>query len=274
MDWKKLIGTNKKGLGDPVTALYLPDGFVVATSVPLARLALRWIARLTFGETAGHLTCDLNEGDTSTIDGMNRLAERFERLENERQKGLRRYDLFAQKPLIAGLRVHQFRDALQLHAFRLAPFESSVTVTVRPHLASRDGHERGPPLVGIEWRTVGPCRDEALLLPETFGAAVRNSACSWPDTTETGLESVVFRIASHMPFFMPRRWSLLGFEWPHDQGGVVCFGGTDMVGYLVTLPKDLASPLVHRVGDGGITIIGGERFYLNDGGRSPLWQKF
>lgn len=274
MDWTKRLKTNENGLGDPVTALYLPEGFVVATSFPLAGLALRWIARLTFGEAAERVTGNIVGDNAANVNGLREISERFTRLEDERQTGLQRYDTDVPKPLIAGLRVHLLEDSLQLHAFRTTPFGSSVTVTVRPHLASRDGSKDGPPLVGVEWKTVGPGRDEAMLLPETLGAPVRNNACSWPDTTETGLTSVVFRVASHMPLPMPRRWSLRGLEWPHDRGGIVCFGKDSEVGYLVTLPRELASPLVRRVGDGSITLYGGEHYYLDDRSRSPQWQKF
>lgn len=272
MDWKQRLDTNTEARGDPVTALYLPKGFVVAASIPFAELAIRWIARLTFGEAAERVTNELIEDHATTYDGLRAISNRFTLLADERQARLQDYDPDAPKPLIAGLRAPLFADSLKLHAFRTTPFRSSVTVTIRPYLASRDGSKDGPPLVGVEWTTVGPGRDEAMLLPETLGASVRNHACAWPDSTETGLTSVVFRLASRTPLPMFQRWSLCGIDWPHDQGGVVCFGGSGEIGYLVTLPKTLASPLIHRVVDGSREIYGSEHPYLNDRGRSPHWQ--
>ncbi len=264
MDWKKYLGTNTRGNGDPVTALYLPQGHFIAGSFPLARRTLEWVARMTFGESAGRIIHEMNEENTTTIDGLRALSERFVQLETLRETAGLRYDPDAPKPLFAGLRVTMFDDALQLYVFRQAPFDSCVNVTIRPHLPSRDGTPQGPPLIGLEWETIGPGHDEALMLPETFGPSIRNNASAWPNTEKTNLTTVVFRIASHMPIVLPKRWSLLGFEWPANVGGIVCFGAHNEVGYLVTLPKEMAGLLIRRVGNGEMTIYGGEDHYVGD----------
>ena len=147
-------------------------------------------------------------------------------------------------------------------------------ITIRPNDAERDGSKEGPPVIGIEWETVSPCRDEGLLLPETFGAAIRTCSVAWPDTRKTNLVSVTFRLASHVPLHVPKRWSLAGIDWPAHRGGIACFGGENEVLYLVTLPRKHASPLIHSIADGSRTIYGGEHFYLDDLGRQPLFQKF
>ena len=266
----------RDGNGDPVTALWQPSGHVIAQSFPLVRDAIDWIVRLTFGPQAGAFADMFLTGDMSTtVEGLGKLAVHLDALENQREEKYdKHYSPDAPKPLMAGLRVTMHQDSLRLYAFRNAPFNSSVMLVIRPHDTEGDGTKEGPPIVGIEWTTVGPGRDEALLLPETFGAAIRNCSVAWPDTLETGLVSVRFSIASHAPLHVQKRWSLAGIEWPADRGGIVCFGGGSEVQYLVTLPKELASPLIRRIGDGSITIYGGEHFYLNDLGRRHLSQKF
>ena len=273
MDWSAYLAENPGG-GDPVTALWQPSGFVIARSFPLASDAIAWIVRLTFGDDAGPIIRRIGERGATSLDGLRRLAVRLRSLEAKRIANEDRYAPDAQKPLMAGLRVRMLGDSLSLFAFRQAPFDSSVSLIIRPHDARRDGSAEGPPVVGIEWSTVGPGRDERLLLPETLGAALRNCSCAWPDTSETGLTSVVFRIASHIPLRMPKRWSLAGIEWPADRGGIACFGGGKDVGYLVTLPRELASPLIRNVCAGGTDIYGGESFHLNDRPPAPFPQKF
>ncbi len=276
MDWKNRLAENPDGNGDPVTALWQPNGHVIAQSFPLANLALEWMIGLRFPPHARRIQHALStEPHSSYVEGLESLAGHLTDLEEERAAGDDKlYAPDAPKPPLAGLRVTMHKDSLRLYAFRNAPFNSSVTLVIRPHNAKRDGTKEGPPIVGIEWTTVGPGRDEALLLPETFAAAIRNCSVAWPDTLATGLVSVWFSVASHVPLHVPRRWSLGGFEWPADRGGIACFGGGSEVHYLVTLPKELASPLIHRIADGSITIYGGEHFYLNDLGRRHLSQKF
>ena len=52
MNWKERLAENPQGCGDPVTALWQPNGYVIASSFPLVRVALGWVARLAFGDRA------------------------------------------------------------------------------------------------------------------------------------------------------------------------------------------------------------------------------
>jgi len=273
MEWKDCLKKNRQGKGDPVTALYLPSGFVAAESIPLACRALNWVSHIVFAGSLSRIP-RVSERDVRSSKGMKRVEDRFARAERERRAFLtRRYDPDAPKPLVSYMRVEADDKTLQVFLCRDAPFETSVSLTIRPHNPGRDGSKHGPPLVVLQWETKTQNRDEAFRLPETFGPSVRTAACAWQDSKDTGLTSVVFKVASRYPIQMPRRWSLLGIEWRENQGGVVCFGSDDMVGYLVTLPSSLSGQIVHRVADGDLTIYEGESYYLEDRPGRPIRQK-
>lgn len=272
MDWSKRLSDNPEGHGDPVTALYLPSGYLVATSFPLAAFAIEWIARLSFGKDAGRvLRSGLGERTCTTVRGLHALADRFLALDGAR-RGSSRYAPDEAMPVIGGLRAWKTTDGAAFHAFRVAPYRSSVTLTVRPHDARRDGTPAGPPLIGLEWEAPGPGRDEGLRLPESLAAAVRRCSVAWPDTRATGLVSVVFKAEGNLPVPVTKRWSMLGIEWPANEGGVACFDGRQSVVHLVTLPRKLASPLIRTVADGSRTLYGGESYYLDGLTRHQFWQ--
>jgi hypothetical protein len=274
MDWKKRFAENPDHIGDPVAALWQPSGFVIAHSIPLASYAMGWIARLALGAAGAAFARKIDPDVAHSNTVLRRHMERVQAIEAARRletDGRGFVDL--PKPLISTLVIMWVNGTLGLHAFRSMPFMSSVSVTIRIYDPRRDGKPEGPPAVGIEWRTVGPGRDETLRIPETFAAAIHDCSCAWSKPDDPELETIMLHRQGNAPFHVPRRWSLAGFEWAPHRGGIACFGGGKEVLHFVTLPQAYAQPVVLHITNKE-NLIEGKGWYLRQTALNRCHQKF
>lgn len=263
MDWNKRLETNPKRHGDPVTALYLPSGGLIATGFIVTPAAVKWILGLLVGEdrVGDILPKEVEEKWSTTEVGLHLLADLMR---------------LGPHPFGQGTFLLEGADSLPDGArFAVAHRNngSHAVLCVRLHDANRDGTPTGPPMIAIEWEAPGPGRDEALRIPESLAAAVRHCSVAWPDTRQMELESVVFTGTMPMGTLAGGRWSMAGVEWPAHRGGIMRFNDHGAVTHLVTLPRQLTSSIVHAVADRH-TLYGGEEYYLNDTRPHQYWQKF
>ncbi len=269
MDLARLVGKNRERLGDPVTALYLPKGFVVAWGFPLGKIAIAWAARLVYDERTERLTSLLAEHGAETMESLellDRCLRHMDRKEGEDKRWLSS---------------RMRHDGLKIYV-RLQR-GTAANIIVRPGNQERDKTSvPPPPLVAIEWETNAPDGGKFLKLPETFASAVRSHASAWegewrgeparpPELTSTYFVLQEPALATTEP-----EPSLCEFSWPADKGGIVRFPyASEASEYFATLPTDMAANLVGAVHRHPHAVrCGDANHYLANTSPRSLFQKF
>jgi len=259
MDWKTYLDTNPESNGDPVTAMYLPRGFVMAEGHDLAIAALGWALWLA-SEKDGEdpTTKTVRESAVNDLSALTKFAAMLNGL-----------------PLGKNNRVADILDGefhFQVKRGKIAE-RNAARLVIRPHNQTRDHAESGPPTVLVEWSCPSPAPFADLRIRETFGPLVRKSSCAWTDPSETGLATVHFALREHGIVRVDGPGHVEGFEWDPSLGGTIEFGTPAERSYLVTLPHAFATPLVFRVMQSQ-PHLGGETNHLRSWPRRQPFQRF
>lgn len=258
MDWRTYLNTNPESNGDPVTAMYLSQGFVMAEGHDLAIAALGWAHGLAF-EDEERTAKIVGE---STVNDVASLAEfaKLLSLQDRRAKNNQHVEV-SNGEFIFLVKRGKVWD------------RNAARLVIRPHDPARDHRESGPPVVLIEWGCPSRAPYADLRIRETFGPLVRNSACAWTDPTETGLATVHFALRERGVVHVDGPGRVEGFEWDPALGGTIEFGTPAERSYLVTLPHALARPLVSRVMQSQPS-VGGMMSHLRNWPRKAPYQNF